>query len=168
MKTAVGAEAFLFRDYSPQDLDELCAIDRQCFPEKIAYPPETMREAIEGKETFTIVAEDETGKIAGFVVAGRASPRIGCIATLDVAPGFRRCGLGARLMRTVEARVAGLGVRKIRLETAKGNPARRLFAKLGYKRVGQIEHYYPDGSDAWVMEKPIAQKAGKQLPRGGG
>jgi ribosomal protein S18 acetylase RimI-like enzyme len=58
-------------------------------------------------------------------------------------------------MQAAEDRLRGLGVRKIRLETGTANPARRLFAKLGYKRAGKIERYYPDGSDAWVMEKPV-------------
>lgn len=161
MKTAARAAVFLLRGYSPKDLNQLCAIDRQCFPEKVAYAPELMRKTIEEKDTFTIVAEDETGEtagfIAGFIVAGRTSPRIGHIATLDVAPGFRRDGLGTLLMRTAESQLARIGVRKIRLETATDNPARRLFARLGYKRVGRIERYYPDGSDAWVMEKPLAR-----------
>jgi ribosomal protein S18 acetylase RimI-like enzyme len=155
MKTAARTEAFLLRDYSAQDLEQFCALDRQCFPEKIAYPPETMRETIEQKGAFSIVAEDESGKVAAFVVAGRTSPRIGHIATIDVSSRFRRRGLGTRLMRAAEARLASLGVRKIRLETATGNPARRLFAKLGYQRVGKIEGYYPDGTDAWVMEKSL-------------
>lgn len=156
-RTASPPEAFLLRDYSPRDLGQLCALDRQCFPEKIAYPPETMRETIEEKAAFSIVAEDESGRIAAFVVAGRTSPQIGHIATIDVAPGVRRRGLGTRLMQAAETRLVGLGVRKIRLETATANLARRLFAKLGYQRVGKIERYYPDGSDAWVMEKPLDQ-----------
>jgi [ribosomal protein S18]-alanine N-acetyltransferase len=153
--TIPPAEAFLLRDYSPRDLERLCVLDRQCFPAKIAYPPETMREAIEEKGAFSIVAEDQSGSIAAFVVAGRASPRVGHIATIDVAPTARRRGLGTRLMQAAEARLTGLGVRKIRLETATSNVARRLFAQLGYKRIGKIERYYQDGSDAWVMEKTV-------------
>jgi ribosomal-protein-alanine N-acetyltransferase len=155
MKAVAGAETFTLRDYSPRDLDALCVLDRQCFPAKIAYPPETMRETIEQKGAFGIVAEDESGNIAAFAVAGRSSSRIGHIATIDVAPQFRRRGLGTRLMLAAEARLAGLGARKVRLETATGNRARRLFAKLGYERVGKIEGYYPDGTDAWVMEKRL-------------
>jgi ribosomal-protein-alanine N-acetyltransferase len=155
--TGSGPKGFLLREYLPRDLEPLCVLDRQCFPEKIAYPPETMRETIEEKGAFSIVAEDESGGIAAFVVAGRTSPRIGHIATIDVAPGARRRGLGMRLMQAAEDRLASLGARKIRLETATGNVARRLFAKLGYKRVGKIERYYADGSDAWVMEKPLAR-----------
>lgn len=157
MTAAAQARDFLFRDYQPGDLDQLCAIDLQCFPEKIAYARETMRETIEQKQAFSIVAEDASGRIAAFVVAGRANAQIGHIATIDVAPEFRRRGLGIQLMRAAESRLAAAGIRKIRLETATGNVARRLFAKLGYKRVGRIGRYYPDGSDAWVLEKRIPQ-----------
>jgi ribosomal-protein-alanine N-acetyltransferase len=153
--TTSRPEAFRLREYSARDLGQLCVLDSQCFPEKIAYPRETMRETIEEKGAFSLVAEDESGRIAGFVVAGRSSPRIGHIATIDIAPEIRRRGLGTRLMRAAEVRLAEFGARKIRLETATGNVARRLFAKLGYKRVGKIERYYGDGSDAWVMEKKL-------------
>ncbi len=165
-RTAAASEEFLLRDYSPRDFQQLCTLDRQCFPEKIAYPPETMRETLTEKGAFGIVAQDATGQIAAFLVAGRTSPWIGHIATIDVGPQARRRGLGTRLMRAAEARLASLGVRKIRLETATGNPARRLFAKLGYRRVGKIERYYPDGpdgsphgGDAWVMEKSLGAAA---------
>jgi ribosomal-protein-alanine N-acetyltransferase len=159
MTTSSRAEAFVLRDYQPRDLEPLCALDRQCFPEKIAYPLDTMRETIERQGAFTLVADDPPGRVAAFVVAGRGSPRIGYVATLDVDPRRRRQGLGTRLMRAVESRLAELGVWKIRLETATANPALRLFEKLGYERVGKIERYYEDGSDAWVLEKPIARKA---------
>jgi ribosomal protein S18 acetylase RimI-like enzyme len=159
MKAAARSDALLLRDYSPRDLEQLCALDRQCFSEKVAFPRDTMRETIEEKDAVTIVAEDQSGQVVGFVVGGRTSPRIGHIATIDVAPAFRRRGLATRLMDAVEVRLAGLGVRKIRLETAKDNVAQRLFAKLGYERIGEIASYYPDGSDAWVMEKAVARQA---------
>jgi ribosomal protein S18 acetylase RimI-like enzyme len=159
MTTASRAEAFLLREYEARDLEGLCALDRQCFPEKIAYPLATMRATIEREGAFTLVAEEQSGRVAAFVVAGRGSPRIGYVATLDVDPGFRRQGLATRLMQSVEKRLAELDVRKIRLETATANPARRLFEKLGFARVGKIERYYEDDSDAWVLEKPIARKA---------
>ena len=162
MRAAVRAQAkptsaggSFAADYSPRDLERLCVLDRQCFPAKIAYPPETMREAIEEKGAFSIVAEDQSGSIAAFVVAGRASPGNWPHRHDRCRPPARRRGLGTRLMQTAEARLTGLGVQKIGLETASGNAARRLFAQLGYKRVGKIERYYPDGSDAWVMEKTV-------------
>jgi ribosomal-protein-alanine N-acetyltransferase len=158
MTAASRAQTFVLREYQPRDLRQLCALDLECFAEKIAYPLETMRETVEREGAFTLVAEAHGGGIAAFAVAGRGSPRIGYVATLDVDPRFRRQGLGTQLMQAVEARLAGLGLWKIRLETGTSNPARRLFEKLGYERVGKIERYYEDGSDAWVLEKPIARK----------
>lgn len=163
MTASAVASDFLLRDYQPGDLDQLCAIDLQCFPAKIAYERETMRETIEEKQAFSIVAVDGSGQVAAFVVAGRTSPQIGHIATIDVAPEFRRRKLATQLMRAAESRLAEAGIRKIRLETAVGNLARRLFAKLGYKRVGRIGRYYPDGTDAWVMEKPIRPESKRRV-----
>ncbi len=163
--TASHTAEFLVREYEPRDLKPLCTLDRQCFPAKIAYPLATMRETIDRKGAYTLIAEDASGSIAGFVVAGRGSPRIGYVATLDVAPPFRRQGLGTRLMQAAEERLRDLGLWKIRLETATSNPARHLFEKLGYECVGKIERYYEDESDAWVLEKPIARGAKRQPVR---
>lgn len=152
------AEMFQLRDYRADDLRQLCALDRQCFPKKVAYSVQTMRQTVSEKGAFTIVAEDQAGSVVGFVVAGRGSGRVGHIVTLDVACEYRGVGLGTRLMMAAEARLAPVGVTKIRLETATANTARSLFEKLNYACTGKIERYYPDGADAWVMEKVLVMK----------
>ncbi len=152
--------AFLLRPYRASDLERLCQIDRSCFPPRIAFGIREMRQSLEGKGTFAIVAETDSGEIAGFVAAARTSPGKGHIVTIDVLPQFRRQGLGTQLIRSVEARLFRIGAPTIELETARENgAAQSLFKHLGYERLRTIEDYYPDGDSAWIMRKRITTGA---------
>ncbi len=156
----VAETAFLLRSYRASDLERLCQIDRSCFPPRIAFGKREMRQSLEGKGTFAIVAETDSGEIAGFVAAARTSPDKGHIVTIDVLPQFRRQGLGTRLMRSVEAQLFRIGAPTMELETARENSAAQsLFKNLGYQRLTTIENYYPDGGSAWIMRKRITARA---------
>ena len=114
---------FLLRPYHPTDLERLRQIDRSCFPPRIAFGKREMRQSLEGKGTFAIVAETDSGEIAGFVAVARTSPGKGHIVTIDVLPQFRRQGLGTQLMRSVEAQLFRIGAPTMELETARENGA---------------------------------------------
>jgi len=61
---------------------------------------------------------------------------------LAVDPKFRYRGLGALLLETLvqEARSEGKG--RIFLEMRRGNPAERLYRRLGFQPVGERPNYY--------------------------
>ncbi|MFC4105882.1 GNAT family N-acetyltransferase [Micromonospora zhanjiangensis] len=61
---------------------------------------------------------------------------VGELTRVFLAPAARGRGLAARLVRRVEQRAAGLGVRTLRMDTrADLIEARRLYARLGYREV---------------------------------
>ena len=152
--------AFLLRPYRASDLERLCQIDRSCFPPRIAFGIGEMRQSLEGKGTLAIVAETDSGEIAGFVAAARTSPGKGHIVTIDVLPQFRRQGLGTQLMCCVEAQLFRIGAPIMELETARENgTAQNLFKNLGYERLTIVENYYPGGGSAWIMRKRITTGA---------
>ena len=158
MTTPEAAEAFRFRlrDYRAADFARMCQIDAECFPPEIAFGTGEMRQNLRPKDAIVVIAETESAQIAGFVIARRLRGNIGHVITVDVLQAYRRRGLGRRLMLAAEERLQALGVEQLRLETACGNrAAQRLFAKLGFVRVRRVAHYYPDGADAWVMERTL-------------
>jgi GNAT superfamily N-acetyltransferase len=53
----------------------------------------------------------------------------------------RRQGLGARLMRAAEATAKECGRSLLVLDTVTGGDAERLYARLGWQRVGSIPGY---------------------------
>ena len=83
--------------------------------------------------------------------------RGGHIVTIDVAPEFRRHGVGRLLMQQIESRMRFGGADWLRLEVAENNfVALSFYAGLGFERIGQIPNYYDGAVDAIVMEKALA------------
>ena len=102
-------------------------------------------------ETVRYVAEVGE-EIVGFIVGDRRRQKdMGWVATLAVAPAFRRRGIARRLLQTCEA---GLGTSRIRLSLRESNRgAYDLYLKYGYAEVDRWQRYYRDREDAIVMEK---------------
>jgi ribosomal protein S18 acetylase RimI-like enzyme len=74
-------------------------------------------------------------------------PHRGEIAKLLVHRAARRRGVAERLMERAEAEARAEGKTLLVLDTVTGDPAERLYARLGWTRVGVIPDYalYPDG-----------------------
>ncbi len=70
------------------------------------------------------------------------------LALLIVAPGYRRLGIGAQLVRHVIARIGGGDV-FFTSTNASNLPAQRLFETLGFVRSGTIEHI-DAGDPEWI------------------
>ena len=87
-----------------------------------------------------LVAESE-GTLVATVIATHEG-RKGWINRLAVDPGFRRRGIGTRLVREAEDRLKGLGMDVLACLIEEGNDASvRTFETLGYERHPEI-HYF--------------------------
>ncbi len=101
------------------------------------------------------------GYPAGFAILqlaekGNWNSSTGELLALAVIPEYHRQGLGSALLGQVEKMASQYGLKKIRLHTAIDNlPARNLFQKAGYKRVGSEKSYYPKGQSAVMMMKTL-------------
>lgn len=62
--------------------------------------------------------------------------------------GARYAGLGARLLRYVLARAARDGVSKIGLAVTEGNPARRVYERIGFRQTGTVLYVLVPGGGA--------------------
>jgi ribosomal-protein-alanine N-acetyltransferase len=83
--------------------------------------------------------------IGGFIlsrlVAGEAE-----ILSVAVAPARRGKGIARALLHLHLGRLAGLGAQVVFLEVDEDNaPARRLYARAGFREVGRRPGYYPKG-----------------------
>ncbi len=143
------------REAVKADLQQLFALDQVCFPPGIAYSSGEIRSLLASPRTISAVAEEDE-ILAGFALGqsgrfGRAHG--GHIVTIDVAPGFRRRGVGRLLMQHIEARMRKAGANWLRLEVAVNNSdALSFYAGLGFGPLGRIRGYYPGNLDAIVME----------------
>jgi GNAT superfamily N-acetyltransferase len=81
------------------------------------------------------------------------------VAKLLVLRSARKQGVGARLMESVDAASRQAGKTLLVLDTVTGDPAERLYLRLGWNKVGVIPNYalYPDGRfcDTTVFWKQV-------------
>jgi [ribosomal protein S18]-alanine N-acetyltransferase len=141
------------RPYKSADLKALHKIDLACFPPGISYSHATLNRIVAHAKSKTWVAE-ESGEIAGFLVASEEPQKVGHIITIDVAEPHRRAGVGTMLMDAAEKWAGQKRLRMIYLETADDNrPAQNFYAARGYHKVEEVPEYYPNGQTAWVMVK---------------
>lgn len=73
-----------------------------------------------------------------------------------VLPGRRREGLGRKLMQHALQVAQSEGATAALLEVRADNaPALALYETMGFQREGRRKSYYPDGTDAILMRKPL-------------
>ena len=81
------------------------------------------------------------------------------VAKLLVLKSARKQGVGARLMESVDEASRQAGKTLLVLDTVTGDPAERLYMRLGWNKVGVIPNYalYPDGRfcDTTVFWKQV-------------
>ena len=101
-------------------------------------------EDVAADERALLVAEDASG-IAGTVQLIFApfenQPHRADVVKMLVHRRARRQGIGAALMRGAEQVAAECGRTLLVLDTATGSDAERLYARLGWQRVGVIPDY---------------------------
>jgi GNAT superfamily N-acetyltransferase len=98
-----------------------------------------------------LLAALEDGRVVGTVQVVLSTPpnqpHRGDVAKLLVHRSARRRGVAQRLMERAESEARGEGRTLLVLDTVTGDDAERLYARLGWTRVGVIPGYalYPDG-----------------------
>ncbi len=85
--------------------------------------------AFAGMAYYRLFPEDDHGQ--GFYDAETPELAIG------IRHGLRGAGIGSRLMRELEAEARRREVPRISLSVSKGNPAARLYERLGYRYVSE-------------------------------
>jgi ribosomal-protein-alanine N-acetyltransferase len=133
-----------------RDLKPLMELERLCFGHD-AWPWPDILASLTFPDTVRLKAIHEA-RVVGFVAGDLRRPEnLGWIASIGVHPGYRRRGIGRRLLEACEE---ALGVRYIRLTLRPSNTsAYRLYLQQGYHDIDRLERYYRDGEGAIVMEK---------------
>jgi ribosomal-protein-alanine N-acetyltransferase len=157
-KDALDPSQFRLRAFTEEDLPQLVRLDARCFPPQISYSRAELQFFVRHPRSTTMVAESGDA-IAGFCVVDwklEAGRKLGHFITIDVAPEFRRQGLGRLLMQAGEAQLGEMGCFAISLEVAANNRvAQAFYEHLGYQQTGRIPGYYADGTNALVLRKAL-------------
>jgi len=97
------------------------------------------------------------GELIGLVLGERRDRRrVGWVASLAVAPAFRRQGIARELLRRCEAE---LRTPQLRLALRQTNDAAlALYLNEGYRKIEVWPAYYRDGEDGLVMGKSAGRE----------
>jgi ribosomal-protein-alanine N-acetyltransferase len=145
-------ERVTLRGYRAGDVEAMYALDVVCFERVFRYSRRAMKAFAEAEGAVVVVAE-AAGEMAGFAIA-QVEGNVGYVVTINVAPEWRRAGLGVELMERMEQGVLGGGAVAMELHVFVGNEgAVRFYERLGYARVGLVEGFYAGGMDGWVYRK---------------
>jgi len=131
------------------DLDEVMAIERSAY--RYPWSSGFFLQELQVACARSILAELD-GKICGYVLFWLLPGSID-VHNLAVAPEFRRLGIARMLMRQVVVAARVQSATRVTLEVRQSNdPAKRLYASLGFVQTGLRRGYYSDdGEDAFTM-----------------
>jgi ribosomal-protein-alanine N-acetyltransferase len=123
-----------------------------------------MRQFAEARNALTVVAETESGEIAGFCIAHveRTRGRLSAyIVTLDVDLKQRRRGLAGQMIEHIEhqAREAGCDAMALHV-SVKNDGAIAFYESKGYERSHMVKSFYGLGRHAYVYRKPLTSTGG--------
>ena len=130
-----------------QDVAALAKLHAACFAK--AWDARTLADLLAQPPVFAV------GTAQGFILA-RATGGEAEILTLAVLPAARRQGLGTELVRAAAIRAEALQAETLFLEVGQDNaPARGLYERLGFSKVGTRKAYYDGAEDALILRASL-------------
>jgi ribosomal-protein-alanine N-acetyltransferase len=146
----------------PMTFDDLPAvqqIERASFT--TPWPPHAYRQELATNRLAHYLVAERAGEIVAYagvwVMVDEAH-----VTTFAVHPGYRRQGIGERLLLALLGLSIERHAREATLEVRLSNlPARRLYEKYGFRPVGIRPRYYTDnGEDGLIMTtEPLGEPA---------
>lgn len=105
-----------------------------------------------GKEVY--VARDEKA-VAGFIILDMCGAFRGYIQTIGVMSEWRGRGVGTRLIKFAEERIFRGSPNVFLCVSDFNTEAQKLYARLGYERIGELKDYVVSGHSEILMRKTI-------------
>ena len=134
-------EPTIERTTADRDLDRVAELEAACFTNP--WTRAMLENEVKGSDTARVyVLRVQDGEVAAFCTCWLIVDELH-INTIAVDPAMRRAGLATMLMEHVMRDAARSGARRSTLEVRASNePARRLYAKLGFAEAGVRPLYY--------------------------
>lgn len=147
------APSFRIRPMQKSDVDEIIEIENVSFTDP--WPRSLISEGFKNRLADQYVIELDEGAIAAYCQCWMVLDE-GHILNIAVAPGFKRMGLGRRLMEFIIKIMIARGINYVLLEVKINNiPAQSLYNSMGFRQIDIRKRYYADGSDAMIMLKEV-------------
>jgi ribosomal protein S18 acetylase RimI-like enzyme len=111
-----------------------------------------------GVEVYVTVADERV--VVGLVALVLRVPLIrGYIHGLAVAPEYRNRGIGTQLLRHAEQRIFRESPNVFMCVTSFNTAAQRLYARLGYEKIGEITDYVIPGAHEHLLRKTLGPQS---------
>lgn len=138
------------RRMAPTDLDAAYQLELECFSQP--WSGADLSSEINGNPVARYLVLEHAGEVLGFAGMHVVLDE-GHIVQVAVAPAHRGKGYGTKLAMALMQYAANLGVSYVTLEVRVSNePARRLYAAMGFQQVSVRKRYYEDtGEDGLLM-----------------
>ncbi len=150
-----AAEKISFRPGTVKDAQRMWEIDQACFEPGISYTIEIFYYHLLINRDPSFVAVDD-GQIIGFILTSKTEKATGLLVTIDILEGYRRRGLGAKLLEIAEQAQKKRGCRTIKLQVdVKNRAAIGFYTEMGYVKKKHLRDYYGPGRDAFLYSKDI-------------
>ena len=138
------------RPAGPDDAESIATLEQRSFGAR-AWSRDQVAYELQRAERVALISHSggqPTGAALGWSIAGEAE-----LLRISVAPSARRHGLGAHLLDAFKRGCVARDADRVFLEVRADNVAAiGLYIRSGFTSCGRRPHYYPDGSDAVVME----------------
>ena len=150
----------LLRQFRPSDLQKITRINRATLPEN--YPDSFFLLIYSSFPQGFLVAEDERNHLIGYTMnrieTGLSNysrlrrVKKGHVISIAVLPGYRRSGVGQKLMNRVLEEMRKMGAIECFLEVRESNyPAIIMYEKFRFEKIKILKKYYSDNESAWLM-----------------
>lgn len=136
---------------TPAHVAQIAELEKICFSDP--WSARSIASELENPLSLWLVALDGEA-IAGYIGSQSVLDEADMM-NLAVAPGYRRQGLGERLVLALLDRLGNRGVCRLSLEVRDSNvPALALYTKLGFRQIGLRPNYYLEPrEDARILRK---------------
>ncbi len=129
-------------------LDGVCAIENACF----AHPwsRQSIEEELDNETSLFYVAVED-GQVVGYIGMSFVLDE-GYIYNVAVKADCRKNGVGSALIQTLVTHCRKNNFAFLTLEVRESNaPARSLYEKFGFIKVGERKNYYSDPTENAVL-----------------
>lgn len=133
-------------------------------PDEVEVAAELVREALArgvASGYRFIFADDAAGRPVGYACYGEIACTLGSydLFWIVVDPAAQGRGLGRRLLREAEADIAGLGGRRVYIETSsqeKYRPTQGFYERCGYALEARLVDFYDRGDDKLIYVRALS------------
>lgn len=140
--------------FRPEHVTAVVRLARQTLD--ASYPVQFFLQSAEAEPGILVALEQATGRVVGFVLAARSGPKEARVIMIAVAPEAQSRGVGRRLMRRLQANLQRQSVYRLALEVRTDNVgALDFYLRQGFTVEGLQEGVYSDGTDAFLLAKPL-------------